>query len=183
MPHKIWWQKLQYFISTGASCSLNIDGNFYNPYSLFLICLDYVAKNVSMVESLAGFPDVVGEQLFHKVQESNGFHFCSKNLKLFCEAYGGLVLSQLSLTSEHIVTSNYLENLQLFVFLTELDVSHCHLGDSHDLLAFISHLQKWVFFTQRWKQFSLFTRPVSFQMFGHFTNLTRPNLFTDNTSN
>jgi len=118
-----------------------IDGNFYNPYSLFLICLDYVAKNVSMVESLAGFPEIVGEQLFHKVQESNGFHFCSKNLKLFCEAYGGLVLSQLSLTSEHIVTSNYLENLQLFVFLTELDVSHCHLGDSHDLLAFISHLQ------------------------------------------
>ena len=151
MPHKIGWQKLQYFISTGASCSMIIDGNFYNPYSLFLICLDYVAKNVSMVESLAGFPEIVGEQLFHKVQESNGFHFCSKNLKLFCEAYGGLVLSQLSLTSEHIVTSNYLENLQLFVFLTELDVSHCHLGDSHDLLAFISHLQKWVFFTQRWK--------------------------------
>lgn len=97
-----------------------------------------------MVESLEEFPDIVGEQLFNKVQENKGFDSSPKNLKLFCEAYSGLVLSKLSLSSEHIVTSNYLENLQVFVFLTELDVSHCRLGDTHELLACISHMHGWV---------------------------------------
>jgi len=124
----------------GANCSVNTDNNTYNPQLLFRICLDYVAKNISMVESLDGFPDIVGEELFKKVQQNGGFGSDPKNLKLFCEAYGILVLSKLSLTSAHILTSNYLEYLQLFVYLTELDVSQCRLGDSHELLSYIAHL-------------------------------------------
>ena len=124
----------------GASCSVSADGDTLNPCSLFNICLDFVAKNLSMVESLEGFPDIVGEQLFKKVQENDEFDSCPKNLRLFCEAYGELVLSKLSLTSEHILANNYLEYLQLFVFLVELDVSHCRLGNTHELLAYISHL-------------------------------------------
>ena len=129
-----------FYLFAGASCSVNTDDNIYNPQSLLLICLDYVAKNIPMVESLEGFPDIVGEQLFKKVQENKGFSSNPKNLKLFCEAYGELVLSRLSLTSEHLLTSSYLECLQLFVYLTELDVSHCRLGDTHELLSYISHL-------------------------------------------
>ena len=129
-----------FFFSTGANCSVNADNNTYNPQLLFRICLDYVAKNISMVESLDGFPDIVGEELFKKVQQNGGFGSDPKNLKLFCEAYGILVLSKLSLTSAHILTSNYLEYLQLFVYLTELDVSQCRLGDSHELLSYIAHL-------------------------------------------
>ena len=117
------------------------DSKTFNPNSLFLICMDYVAKNVSMVESLEGFPGIIGEQLFHTVHENNGFYSNPRNLKLFSEAYGDLVLSHLSLTSKHILASNYLESLQLFVFVTELDVSHCRLGDSHDILSYMSHLQ------------------------------------------
>lgn len=127
------------FLSTGANCSVNTDNNTYSPQTLFYICLDYVAKNISMVESLDGFPDIVGEELFQKVHENDGFRSEPKNLKLFCEAYGILVLSKLSLSSAHILTSNYLEYLQLFVCLTELDVSHCRLGDAHELLSYIAH--------------------------------------------
>lgn len=125
----------------GAKCSMSNDSKTFNPNSLFLICMDYVAKNVSMVESLEGFPGIIGEQLFHTVHENNGFYSNPRNLKLFSEAYGDLVLSHLSLTSKHILATNYLESLQLFVFVTELDVSHCRLGDSHDILSYMSHLQ------------------------------------------
>lgn len=93
-----------------------------------------------MVESLDGFPDIVGKEFFKKVQENDGFGSDPKNLKLFCEAYGDLVLSKLSLSSGHILTSSYLEYLQLFACLTELDVSHCRLGDTHELLSYIAHL-------------------------------------------
>ncbi|CAH3022892.1 unnamed protein product [Porites evermanni] len=123
----------------GASCSVAKDGNNFNPQSLFLICLDFVAKNITMVESLAEFPDIVGKELFHKVQENEGFASNAKNLKLFCEAYGELVLSKLSLSSKHILANNYLEFLQFFTFLTEMDVSHCRLGDNHELLSYMSH--------------------------------------------
>ena len=127
------------FLSTGASCSVAKDGNNFSPQSLFLICLDFVAKNITMVESLAEFPDIVGKELFHKVQENEGFVSNPKNLKLFCEAYGELVLSKLSLSSKHILANNYLEFLQFFTFLTEMDVSHCRLGDTHELLSYMSH--------------------------------------------
>ena len=95
-----------------------------------------------MVESLDGFPDIVGEELFKKVHENNKFGSEPKNLKLFCKAYGGLVLSKLSLSTAHIFTSNYLEYLQLFECLTELDASHCRLGDTHELLSYIAHLHR-----------------------------------------
>ena len=95
-----------------------------------------------MVESLEGFPDIVGEQLFKKVQENDGFGHDPKSMKLFCEAYGELVLSKLSLSLAHVLTSNYLEYIQLFVCLTELDVSHCRLGDAHELLSYIAHLHR-----------------------------------------
>lgn len=95
-----------------------------------------------MVESLEGFPDIVGEQLFQKVQENDGFGSDPRNMRIFCEAYGELVLSKLSLSSAHVFTSNYLEYLQLFVYLTELDVSHCRLGDTHELLSYVAHLHK-----------------------------------------
>lgn len=132
-----------HFLSfTGANCSFIIDNNIQNPQSLFLICLDFVAKNICMVESLEGFPDIVGEQLFQKVQENDGFGSDPRNMRIFCEAYGELVLSKLSLSSAHVFTSNYLEYLQLFVCLTELDVSHCRLGDTHELLSYVAHLHK-----------------------------------------
>ena len=131
-------------LSTGASCSIAKDGNNFSPQSLFLICLDFVAKNITMVESLAEFPDIVGKELFHKVQENEGFVSSPKNLKLFCEAYGELVLSKLSLSSKHILANNYLEFLQFFTFLTEMDVSHCRLGDTHELLSYMSHFHWWV---------------------------------------
>ncbi|RMX58743.1 hypothetical protein pdam_00010818 [Pocillopora damicornis] len=127
-------------VPKGANCSFIIDNNIQNPQSLFLICLDFVAKNICMVESLEGFPDIVGEQLFQKVQENDGFGSDPRNIRIFCEAYGELVLSKLSLSSAHVFTSNYLEYLQLFVCLTELDVSHCRLGDTHELLSYVAHL-------------------------------------------
>ena len=61
-------------LSAGASCTVITDDSTYKPQSLFFISLDFDTKNVSMVESLEGFPDIVGEQLLTKVQENDGFN-------------------------------------------------------------------------------------------------------------
>ena len=112
----------------------------FKPRSLYLICLDFIAKNISMVESLLGFPAIVSEDLFREVYQEEGFRTSSKDLKLFCDAYDGLVLSKLSLDSEHLLINSHLEYIFLFGFLTELDVSHCRMGDDHELVPHIAHL-------------------------------------------
>ncbi|XP_001637239.3 leucine-rich repeat-containing protein 42 isoform X2 [Nematostella vectensis] len=126
----------------GAICSETLKNGLYSPVSLFFICLDFIARNIHMVESLFGFPDVVGEQLFGRVYANHELEEdTSQNMELFSEAYPELVLSKLCLSGQALVLNSKLECLKCFPYLTELDVSHCRLGKSHELLTHISNMQ------------------------------------------
>ncbi|XP_031558350.1 leucine-rich repeat-containing protein 42-like [Actinia tenebrosa] len=121
-----------------ASCSLKVQNGNSSPTSLFSICLDFVAKNITIVESLCGFPEIVGKELFNRVQINGGFpKGCQQNLQLFCDAYGSVVLSKLSLKYRYLEV-NEVDYLRCFPCLTELDLSHCLLGSDHELLAHVA---------------------------------------------
>jgi len=101
-----------------------------------------VAKNITMVESLYGFPDIVGKDLFERVQIQNNVQSWNKTFPIFIEAYGSLVLERLSLREQH-VAANELEYLKCFVCLTELDLGSCRLGRNHELLQHVSKLSRY----------------------------------------
>ena len=93
------------------------------------------------MESLVGFPDIIGEQLF-KHAYSSGLDQSQQTLKLFCDAYGDLVLRSLSLAGQHLFANNYMEYLQCFIMLSELDLSYCRLGDEHELLTQVGEMTR-----------------------------------------
>ena len=131
---------------SGARCSIQSEGKtiIYSAQSLFLICLDFVAQNIDMVESLEDFPDVVGQQLFNKVHQYRGFRENPDVLQLFFKAYGELVLKNLSLSGKHMVANNSVEKLLVFSLLQELDLSHCRLGSDHELLTYVGNMERLV---------------------------------------
>lgn len=132
------------FFLTAATCSLKVQNGKTSPTSLFSICLDFVAKNITMVESLCGFPEIVGKELFKRVQINGGFpKGCQQNLQLFCHAYESLVLSKLSLKNRYLEV-NEVNYLQCYPYLTELDLSHCLLGSDHELLAHVAKVTRLV---------------------------------------
>lgn len=50
------------WIIENATCS--------DPPSLFNTCLKFIANNMELVESLVGFPDLIGEELFRTVERT-----------------------------------------------------------------------------------------------------------------
>ena len=69
--------------------------------SLVQIALTFVASHLSSVESLDGFPDEVGRQLFEEARRIGSFRspeLCVDAFKLFSEAYGSTFVSNLSLS-------------------------------------------------------------------------------------
>ena len=38
-----------------------------NPNSLFSQCINFISKNIICVDSLVGFPEIIGKDIFHKV--------------------------------------------------------------------------------------------------------------------
>ncbi|KAK7100213.1 leucine-rich repeat-containing protein 42-like [Littorina saxatilis] len=112
---------------------------------LFDSCLQIVATNVYHVESLIGFPDIVGKQVFHAVKAAGKFDLDSLTesqyaVSLFASAYTDQFLSALNIDGEHLMLANCFEHLILFSHLKALDVSACGLGDEHELLYHIATL-------------------------------------------
>lgn len=115
--------------------------------TLFDSCLAIVAENICLVESFAGFPDIVGKQIFHVVEAAGKFDLeyqaeSLRALSLFTTAYTDQVLSEISFEGEHLVLANCMEHLMLFTHLSKLNVSLCCLGDEHELLYHISTLER-----------------------------------------
>lgn len=128
---------------SGAQCCINVEDKFFCPRTLFLICLDFVARNIALVESLVGFPEIVGEQLFNHIYNyNNGLGQSLETLKLFSNAYGGLVLRSLSLAGQHLFVNNNLDFIQGFTALSGLDLSHCRLGDEHEIITHIGQMTR-----------------------------------------
>ena len=73
------------------------------PPSLLQTCLQFVACNLQLVDSLVGFPEIMGQRLFLEAIKRRQFEPLSQtndsfwNLKLFQDAYGALVLEKLQL--------------------------------------------------------------------------------------
>ncbi|XP_035699735.1 leucine-rich repeat-containing protein 42-like [Branchiostoma floridae] len=114
------------------------------PRKLFSLCLDFVAENIHMVDSLVDFPELVGHQLFKAVQDTGRFGLpgeAARTLGLFCEAYGDLVLSSLTVKGQVLPLNNYLQpGIQYMTTLQQLDLSNCGLGDDHGILGEISQM-------------------------------------------
>ena len=116
--------------------------------SLYDSCLAVVAKNVCLVESFAGFPDIIGRQIFHAVEAASKFDLenpaeslCA--LSLFTTAYTDQVLSDVSMEGEHLSLANCMEHLMLFTHLRKINLASCCLGDAHELLYHISTLKRY----------------------------------------
>lgn len=122
-----------------------------SPSSLFVIVLSFVCKNIQHVESLKGYPEYFGKILFQAsilLKKFTLSHYppqskcISYNLELFVSAYKEQVLSSLSLCNSLVTINEYLIPLShLTRFVTELQLTGCHLGDNHDLLNHIKHLK------------------------------------------
>eukprot|EP00058_Branchiostoma_floridae_P018368 XP_002603857.1 hypothetical protein BRAFLDRAFT_70490 [Branchiostoma floridae] len=130
------------------------------PRKLFSLCLDFVAENIHMVDSLVDFPELVGHQLFKAVQDTGRFGLpgeAARTLGLFCEAYGDLVLSSLTVKGQVLPLNNYLQpGIQYMTTLQQLDLSNCGLGDEHGILGEISQMPRYERFSKVLKCFPMF---------------------------
>lgn len=116
--------------------------------SLYDSCLAVVAKNICLVESFAGFPDIIGKQIFHVVEAASKFDLENPAeslyaLSLFTTAYTDQVLSDVSMEGEHLALANCMEHLMLFTHLRKINLALCCLGDAHELLYHISTLKRY----------------------------------------
>ena len=75
------------------------------------MALSFVASNISNIDSLLGFPDEVGRQLFEEAHLRGHFRHppsCVEPFRLFAEAYGPIFISTLKLT-KIVVSSSVCE--------------------------------------------------------------------------
>ncbi|XP_053325665.1 leucine-rich repeat-containing protein 42 [Spea bombifrons] len=110
----------------------------YSAKPLFILTLDLIANNIQHVDSLIGFPEQVAEKLFAAAEVRQKFHAPGSglaSLQKFTEAYGDLMLSSLCLRGRHLLVSEKLEEIMSFQGLRSLDLSHCKLGDEHELIG------------------------------------------------
>ena len=119
--------------------------------SLRHICLRFVAANIEYVESLVGFPEVVGRALFSEVEKFGHLHLdnpaCSVTMQLFLDAYGAAILEHLTLRHAHLLIDQHFDLWQRFTHLRVLDLRGCHVGDGHDILSFVGQLEWQVLYT------------------------------------
>ena len=108
------------------------------PRKLFDISLDFVAANITLVDSLAGFPEVVGRQLFDAAHLLH--KLCPRALELFCDAYGDNILHSVNLTEHRLAVGELLNCNALFSGLSELDVGGCNIGDDSEILPIVANL-------------------------------------------
>ena len=116
------------------------------PHSLMDICIKFIALHINFIDSLIGFPEIVGKKLFDKaVQEKQFLQFNPTSihgLKLFSDAYGSELLSCLNADSCYLSINELLSYSFVFVYLESLNLASCKLGDDHEVLQHMDQL-KW----------------------------------------
>ena len=103
--------------------------------SLLKITITFVSDNLHLVESLVGFPELVGELLFEAASSRNKFKEI-KSMNLFSEAYGTCVLSEVRIGSQTFL-DKILGSFHGLHLLVKLDLSGCQIGDNHEMLKVI----------------------------------------------
>ena len=115
--------------------------------SLFQLCLSFIGNNVACIDSLVDFPESIGKLIFSAAIEGKAFQHLSdsdssKVLKKFNRAYGQLLLDELSITN-YLVLESHLESFCSFSHITKLNIAGCHIGDRHEVICFISQLNRY----------------------------------------
>ncbi|XP_015232068.1 PREDICTED: leucine-rich repeat-containing protein 42 isoform X1 [Cyprinodon variegatus] len=130
-------QRKEHFIFT-----YNEEGSLrYTTKSLFDITLLFVADNIHHVDSLVGFPEQIGDRLFVAAEENRVFlnpEVSQKAMKLFCDAYGDMVLGSLCLRNRFPLLHERITEIKTFHSLKSLDVFGCRLGDDHELFMHLT---------------------------------------------
>ncbi|XP_011614538.1 leucine-rich repeat-containing protein 42 isoform X1 [Takifugu rubripes] len=120
----------------------NSEGSLrYTTKSLFDITLLFVADNIHNVESLVGFPEQIGDKLFAAAEENHVFlnaDIASKAIKLFSDAYGGMVLGSLCLRNRFPLLHERMDEIKSFQSLKSLDLFGCRLGDNHEIFLHLT---------------------------------------------
>ncbi|XP_061653583.1 leucine-rich repeat-containing protein 42 [Phyllopteryx taeniolatus] len=120
----------------------NAEGSLrYSSKSLFDIALLFVAGNVHHVDSLVGFPEQIGDRLFAAAEENRVFlkpDVSPKALRLFCDAYGDIVLGSLCLRNRFPLLSERMADIKTFHSLKRLDLFGCRLGDDHEIFQHLT---------------------------------------------
>ncbi|KAK3599838.1 hypothetical protein CHS0354_022406 [Potamilus streckersoni] len=148
------------------SCNSNV------PLPLMDLCIQYIVKNILIVESFIGLPAIIGQKIFEAAERIGTFRNQStmESLRLFSSAYGEEVLSTLNIEGHYLGMNYYLDQLCQFNHLVTLNCSKCGLGDEHELLSYIGHLSslKWLSLgDDGLSDFGIQKITAPFRMFGH----------------
>lgn len=126
--------------------------------SLLKICFKYVGRNLEILDSLIGLPEIIGKELFNfMINDCVLFLQCVplideynhkenhklRCLALFSEAFGEVVLQSLSLASFKMPIPSISKLLFCFEYLQELDLSGNMLGD--EVLSSFHKLHRYLF--------------------------------------
>ncbi|RUS71479.1 hypothetical protein EGW08_020765 [Elysia chlorotica] len=129
--------------------------------SLFQLCVNFICDHLQCLDSLVGFPDILGKTIFNAAfgikpnsieagyRSSSSASFSSSvsihvsrpddyrnKLRVFFEAYGDCnILDSLSLQEDPLFLNNTIDDgWWLYQYVRQLDLAYCGLGDSHDIL-------------------------------------------------
>ena len=111
--------------------------------SLFRMCLKYITVNYENLDSLNGFPEMIGRQLFEFMVTDGLFSTLNceskyKLLKIFNDAYKEILLNSLTV---HDINLRYMDNLlQCFCYLQELDLTNQIVNTS--IVATLSSMKR-----------------------------------------
>ena len=120
-----------------ASTETANEVGLHTPPSLFNIAIQFVADNLHLVDTLVGFPEIVGKPLFTAAVKRKKFKPFSELLSIFTEAYGACVLSALKICSQSFLDKlmSVYNGLNL---ISKLDLFGCEIGDGHSILPAIA---------------------------------------------
>lgn len=113
--------------------------------SLFNMAMNFIVKNIVLVESLNGFPSLVGEDMFKRFILEGEIEKSVSLLgvfKKFVNAYQDMVLQKLNLSEKLIILNEHFEVIiVLSLYITELCVCGCFLGENHELYSHLSDFE------------------------------------------
>ncbi|XP_038068201.1 leucine-rich repeat-containing protein 42-like [Patiria miniata] len=136
-PHSRSLLEFSQETNPAATPANSTDHSENTPRKLFDMTLDFVAANVVLVDSLVGFPEVVGQQLFEASHRHGNLSINA--LRLFSDAYRDAVLRSINLSGHHLAINQHSNCLAVFPYLTELEVTGCRLGDDHEIISTIAN--------------------------------------------
>ncbi|XP_009860129.2 leucine-rich repeat-containing protein 42-like [Ciona intestinalis] len=115
-------------------------------YTLKELCLAYVVNNIHRVDSLHGLPALIGKEIFDACMEAGYFNTDEYGnwrtvLDVFVDAYAEEVLQRLNLQSKWMFLASCLDCIVPYTHIQYIDLSHCRIGNSHEILCHLGTLQ------------------------------------------